>query len=223
MLVLGLSLSKEFDDQLTHERLRKFAEENFEPRYFGLNDSQFGFWFNLGENWPRGQLSALAMCSEVCDPGAWEKLFNEPNLTKYYSPSVEGIDYPAVAVQKAFHDDTKGKLFLKINDGNKTKTNNETSFKITNLPEPEKVTILRDGKIFKDFSVQPSEVVIKTNVGSHEFEIDTGYFLSKKDSSKLSVKVSEDNLKNVSNSKKSSGSTSRLLISSLYKKPCSCC
>jgi len=37
------------------------------------------------------------------------------------------------------------------------------------------------------------------------------------------VKVSEDNLKNVSNPKRSSGSTSRLLISSLYKKPCSCC
>ena len=223
MFALGLTASKEFDDQITYERLSKHAEENFEPRYFGLNDSQFGFWFNLGENWPRGQLSALAMCAEVCDPGAWEKLFNEPNLTKYYSPSVEGIDYPAVAVQMAFHDDDKGKLFLKINDGNKTKTNNETSFKITNLPEPEKVTILRDGKIYKDFSVQSSEVVVKTNVGSHEFEIDTGYFLSKKDSSKLSLKVNEDNLKNVSNSKKSSGSTSRLLISSLYKKPCSCC
>ena len=82
---------------------------------------------------------------------------------------------------------------------------------------------MKDGKIYKDFSVQSSEVVVKTNVGSHEFEIDTRYFLSKKDSSKLSLKVNEDNLKNVSNSKKSSGSTSRLLISSLYKKPCSCC
>ena len=71
MLALGLSISKEFDDQITYERLRNFAEENFEPQYFGLNDSQFGFWFNLGENWPRGQLSALAMCAEVCDPGAW--------------------------------------------------------------------------------------------------------------------------------------------------------
>ena len=38
-----------------------------------------------------------------------------------------------------------------------------------------------------------------------------------------SVKVNEENLKNVSNPKKSSGSTSKLLISSLYKKPCSCC
>ena len=114
MFALGLTVSKEFDDQITYERLSKYAEENFEPRYFGLNDSQFGFWFNLGENWPRGQLSALAMCAEVCDPGAWEKLFNEPNLTKYYSPSVEGIDFPAVSVQKAFHDDSKGKLFLKV-------------------------------------------------------------------------------------------------------------
>ena len=35
MLALGLSISKEFDDQITYERLRNFAEENFEPRYFG--------------------------------------------------------------------------------------------------------------------------------------------------------------------------------------------
>ena len=131
--------------------------------------------------------------------------------------------YPAVAVQKAIHDDTKGKLFVKINDGNKTKTNTETSFKITNLPEPEKVTILRNGKIFKNFTIESSEIVINTNVGSYEFEIDTGYFLSKEDSSKLSLKINQGNSKNVSNSKKSSGSTSRLLISSLYKKPCSCC
>ena len=111
---------------LSEETYFDFGSYDFffdQPRYFGLNDSQFGFWFNLGENWPRGQLSALAMCAEVCDPGAWEKLFNEPNLTKYYSPSVEGIDFPEVSVQKAFHDDSKGKLFLKISDGNKTKTN----------------------------------------------------------------------------------------------------
>ena len=30
MFALGLTMSKEFDDQITHERLRKYAEENFE-------------------------------------------------------------------------------------------------------------------------------------------------------------------------------------------------
>ena len=85
------------------------------------------------------------------------------------------------------------------------------------------MTILRNGKIFKNFTIESSEIVINTNVGSYEFEIDTRYFLSKEDSSKLSLKNNQGNSKNVSNSKKSSGSTSRLLISSLYKKPCSCC
>ena len=98
MFALGLTMSKEFDDQITHERLRKYAEENFEPQFFGVNDSQFGFWFNLGEKWPRGQLSALAMCAEVCEPEAWESLFNKPNLTKFYSPSIEGVEFPSVSV-----------------------------------------------------------------------------------------------------------------------------
>ena len=79
------------------------------------------------------------------------------------------------------------------------------------------------GDTDKDFTVQSSEILINTKVGSNEFEIETGYFLSKEDSSKLSLKINEENLKNVSNPKKSGGSTSRLLISSLYKKPCSCC
>ena len=97
--------------------------------------------------------------------------------------------------------------------------------KLSSFFEPENVErcSLRNGKIFKDFTVQSSEILINTKVGSNEFEIDTGYFLSKEDSSKLSLKINEENLKNVSNPKKSGGSTSRLLISSLYKKPCSCC
>ena len=134
MFALGLTMSKEFDDQITHERLRKYAEENFEPQFFGINDSQFGFWFNLGEKWPRGQLSALAMCAEVCEPEAWESLFNKPNLTKFYSPSIEGVDFPSVSIEKAFHDDRKGKLHFSISDGDKTKTNKTVSYTHLTLP-----------------------------------------------------------------------------------------
>ena len=32
MFALGLTVSREFGDLVTYERLRKYAEENFEPR-----------------------------------------------------------------------------------------------------------------------------------------------------------------------------------------------
>ena len=223
MFALGLTMSKEFDDQITHERLRKYAEENFEPQFFGINDSQFGFWFNLGEKWPRGQLSALAMCTEVCEPDAWESLFNKPNLTKFYSPSIEGVDFPSVSIEKAFHDDRKGKLHFSISDGDKTKTNKKTNIEVFNLPDAKEITVLCDGKKFNEYKIlDNSRISINTQVRKHSFEIDTGYYLSEQEEQVFNKKLKETKGGDISRSKHSSSSTSRLVLPSSLNK-CSCC
>ena len=223
MFALGLTMSKEFDDQITHERLRKYAEENFEPQFFGINDSQFGFWFNLGEKWPRGQLSALAMCAEVCEPEAWESLFNKPNLTKFYSPSIEGVDFPSVSIEKAFHDDRKGKLHFSISDGDKTKTNRKTNIEVFNLPDAKEITVLCDGMKFNEYKIlDNSRISINTQVRKHSFEIDTGYYLSEQEEQVFNKKLKETKGGDISRSKHSSDSTSRLVLPSSLNK-CSCC
>ena len=223
MFALGLTMSKEFDDQITHERLRKYAEENFEPQFFGTNDSQFGFWFNLGEKWPRGQLSALAMCAEVCEPEAWESLFNKPNLTKFYSPSIEGVDFPSVSIEKAFHDDRKGKLHFSISDGDKTKTNKKTNIEVFNLPDANEITVLCDGMKFNEYKIlDNSRISINTQVRKHSFEIDTGYYLSEQEEQVFNKKLKETKSEDIPNSNHSSGPTSRLILPSSLNK-CSCC
>ena len=223
MFALGLTMSKEFDDQITHERLRKYAEENFEPQFFGTNDSQFGFWFNLGEKWPRGQLSALAMCAEVCEPEAWESLFNKPNLTKFYSPSIKGVDFPSVFIEKAFHDDRKGKLHFSISDGDKTKTNKKTNIEVFNLPDAKEITVLCDGKKFNEYKIlDNSRISINTQVRKHSFEIDTGYYLSEQEEQVFNKKLKETKSEDIPNSNHSSGPTSRLILPSSLNK-CSCC
>ena len=223
MFALGLTMSKEFDDQITHERLRKYAEENFEPQFFGTNDSQFGFWFNLGEKWPRGQLSALAMCAEVCEPEAWESLFNKPNLTKFYSPSIEGVDFPSVSIEKAFHDDRKGKLHFSISDGDKTKTNKKTNIEVFNLPDANEITVLCDGMKFNEYKIlDNSRISINTQVRKHSFEIDTGYYLSEQEEQVFNKKLKETKSEDIPNSNYSSGPTSRLILPSSLNK-CSCC
>ena len=219
MFALGLTMSKEFDDQITHERLRKYAEENFEPQFFGVNDSQFGFWFNLGEKWPRGQLSALAMCAEVCEPEAWESLFNKPNLTKFYSPSIEGVDFPSVSIEKAFHDDRKGKLHFSISDGDKTKTNKKTNIEVFNLPDAKEITVLCDGKKFNEYKIlDNSRISINTQVRKHSFEIDTGYYLSEQEEHVFNKKLKETKSEDIPNSNHSSGPTSRLILPSSLNK-----
>ena len=223
MFALGLTMSKEFDDQITHERLRKYAEENFEPQFFGINDSQFGFWFNLGEKWPRGQLSALAMCAEVCEPEAWESLFNKPNLTKFYSPSIEGVDFPSISIEKAFHDDRKGKLHFSISDGDKTKTNKKTNIEVFNLPDANEITVLCDGMKFNEYKIlDNSRISINTQVRKHSFEIDTGYYLSEQEEQVFNKKLKETKSEDIPNSNHSSGPTSRLILPSSLNK-CSCC
>ena len=223
MFALGLTMSKEFDDQITHERLRKYAEENFEPQFFGTNDSQFGFWFNLGEKWPRGQLSALAMCAEVCEPEAWESLFNKPNLTKFYSPSIKGVDFPSVFIDKAFHDDRKGKLHFSISDGDKTKTNKKTNIEVFNLPDANEITVLCDGMKFNEYKIlDNSRISINTQVRKHSFEIDTGYYLSEQEEQVFNKKLKETKSEDIPNSNHSSGPTSRLILPSSLNK-CSCC
>ena len=223
MFALGLTMSKEFDDQITHERLRKYAEENFEPQYFGLNDSQFGFWFNLGEKWPRGQLSALAMCAEVCEPEAWEGLFNKPNLTKFYSPSIQGVDFRSVFIEKAFHEDQRGKLHFSIADGDKTKTNEKTEIEVFNLPDANKVLVFCDGKEFNNYDiVDTTKISIKTDVRKHNFEIDTGYHLSKEEEQVLNKKLKESKGQDKNVPRNSSGLTSRLVIPTSLN-TCSCC
>jgi len=223
MFALGLTMSKEFDDQITHERLRKYAEENFEPQFFGTNDSQFGFWFNLGEKWPRGQLSALAMCAEVCEPEAWESLFNKPNLTKFYSPSIKGVDFPSVFIEKAFHDDRKGKLHFSISDGDKTKTNKKTNIEVFNLPDANEITVLCDGMKFNEYKIlDNSRISINTQVRKHSFEIDTGYYLSEQEEQVFNKKLKETKSEDIPNSNHSSGPTSRLILPSSLNK-CSCC
>ena len=223
MFALGLTMSKEFDDQITHERLRKYAEENFEPQFFGTNDSQFGFWFNLGEKWPRGQLSALAMCAEVCEPEAWESLFNKPNLTKFYSPSIESVDFPSVSIEKAFHDDRKGKLHFSISDGDKTKTNKKTNIEVFNLPDANEITVLCDGMKFNEYKIlDNSRISINTQVRKHSFEIDTGYYLSEQEEQVFNKKLKETKSEDIPNSNHSSGPTSRLILPSSLNK-CSCC
>ena len=174
MLAVGLVVSREFGDYATEKRLRDYAERNFEPRWFG--DGEFGFWFGFGESWPRGQLSALAMMSEVGPSGSWRKLFTEPNLGKFDEPRVEGVDYPTLGVNQAFNDLGRGVLRLSVFAGDAGRKGEQTSFVVTALPSSEGVRVLRDGAQYDQWRATTADSIeITTTVGAHSFEVVTGY------------------------------------------------
>ena len=173
-IALGLACAKEFGDFTVENRLRAVAEEYFEPKWFGKNNRHFGYHFNLNEAWPRGQWSALAMMSEVGKKGAWSDLFRNPNLEKFDAPTLSGVDFPDLMVSCAFNKKQQGTLHLKFNTNQLTKTEKDTSVKISNLPDPNVIKIKRDGYLYHSWQVSGrNEIELKTTYCKTSFEIYT--------------------------------------------------
>src|SRR5207247_4011961 len=76
---------------------------SLEP-HLDRSTGEFSWGFGLGEPVPRGQLNGVIMMARVGDHGAWARLFNAPNLTKFEEPTVVWVDYPAVGISQAWVD-----------------------------------------------------------------------------------------------------------------------
>ena len=175
-LALGLACAKEFGDLIVESRLKAFAEENFEPRWFGKDNMYFGHFFNLKENWPRGQWAALAMMSEVGEKGAWSNLFRNPNLEKFGAPTLSGVDFPDLMVSSAYNNKRDGTLYIALTSQALGKLNKRTSIKISNLPDPNLIKIKRDGATYDSWRInQKNEIELDTTYSTTNFQIYTGW------------------------------------------------
>ena len=103
----GLVMAKALGDSVAAERLSAAAEQQSEPRWFGEDMDKFGWWFNNGEPWPRGQGCAQQMISEIGE-GNWIDAFKVKHLDKYSAPTLEGVDYPNLGV------DTAGCIYAQV-------------------------------------------------------------------------------------------------------------
>jgi hypothetical protein len=167
------TLAREFGDSVVEKKLRDHAEVAFEPRAFGDEDREFGYWFNLDEDHPRGQLSALAMCADIGEPGAWWRVFNEPNLTKFDEPTVVGVDYPSVGLSKAWNDPERGVLLVDCHAGSSSSRGSTTRFRVENL-QAASVQIRCDDETFEHWRpIDERTIEIEIDIDDHSFEITT--------------------------------------------------
>jgi Linalool dehydratase/isomerase len=105
-------VSREMADETAYKKLSAAAEDQFEPKFFGQDAANFGWWFNLDGKFPRGQQSALMMVSQVGKPGEWSRAFTNPHRAKFNAPTVEGVDFPAMGIHQAWNDPATGTLNL---------------------------------------------------------------------------------------------------------------
>ena len=164
------------DRLLVSTELRTVLEIMVEGKEFG--DGEFGFFSHLGEEWPRGQSSALYICSEVMSPGAWHRAFNaEDWKARFSEPTVSGVDFPTVGIAAAWNDLKTGELTVKTAAAAPSKEGDSTSFKLTTLDECNlgALTAICDGEAFTDFTISDGEVTVDTTVASHSFVFSLGF------------------------------------------------
>ncbi len=172
-LSVGLLVAQDLGDETTAKRLRQYAEDHFDPRWFGGEDDRFGWWFGTDEAWPRGQLSALQMVCEAAGPGAWSRAFCQPDRGKFDAPTVEGVDYPSLAIRRAWNDADAGVLHVGTCVGTPSRAGAATTFRITQLPDPTDVSIRCDGAAFPRWrAVADDAIEVETDIATHEFRID---------------------------------------------------
>jgi hypothetical protein len=169
-LCLGLVLARELGDSVTHARLAQFAEDTFEPAFFGEDGGDFGWWFGFGERWPRGQLTALLAMLDAGEPGGWRRLFTAPNLTKFNEPTVVGVDFPSLGLSRAVYE--AGELHLRTYAATPAHAGRPTSFRIENLTVPQAIRVRCDGSELQDWKVAgPGVVEVQLDVGDHDLRI----------------------------------------------------
>jgi hypothetical protein len=139
-----LQLAGEFADEQTKKRLWDAAESHIEPTW-DRGRGEFTLGLKLNEPHPRGQWNARMMAGWVCTQGAWSRIFNEPNFSKFDEPTIEGVDFPRIALSEANWDGNA--LHLAAHPQNDQARGTVTAARLTNIGSTQGwVLIQPDGK-----------------------------------------------------------------------------
>jgi len=172
MLATALLMARELGDATTEARLRQVVDTQFESRFFGSERDRFAFWSAKDGQWPQGQVNATLMLTECGPPGAWWRLFNEPNRTMHAEPTVRGIDYPNLGVRRAKNDMARGVLDIETTAATPSRRCTATTFTVDRLPDPGGTSIIADGEEFTRWRVTGADAIeIETDVAPHHFRI----------------------------------------------------
>ena len=169
-------MALEFGDDTTARRIKRALSKRSEPRWFGADDDEFGYFFNYGEAWPRGQESALLMVADFMEEGAWSGAFKSLERDRFNAPTVCNVDFPRLGIDEAFNDPEQATLKIRTYVGSSSAGGERTTFRVTGLPSACDIKMLRDGRPYQGWQViDDSSIKVDTSIKRHRFEIVTGY------------------------------------------------
>ncbi len=116
------------------------------------------------------------MVSEVGQGGDWTRAFEASHMDKFDAPTVEGIDFPSMGVRQAWNDVTSGTLYVGTYAVTPDRRGLSTTWRVTNLPNPDDVFVICDGEPFDRVTVEgPGTIRIESDIDSHQYQIFTDY------------------------------------------------
>jgi hypothetical protein len=167
-----LWMAHEVGDSATEDRIRDFAASEYQPRFLGDDNDRFAFWFGYDSTWPRGQLNATVMLAESGSPGAWWRVFNEPNLAPASEPALRGVDYPNVGIRRAQNDMAQGLLTVETTAGTPSRRGEPTSFTVHQIPSPAAASVSVDGQDSAGWEVTGGDSIrLDLNIGDHQIRV----------------------------------------------------
>jgi hypothetical protein len=180
-LTVAYLLAREYGDHTTARRVGAKLARIENARFFdgagGDDRDEYGHFFSYGEPWPRGQESALYVLKHLLEgEGDWWRAFNETDREKFDAPTVTDCDYPKLGFSVARNEPARGVLLLESYAATSSARGGATRFSVRNLPDPAAVRVLRDGGEHGAWRVTgPAAIEIETTIGTHGYEIFTGY------------------------------------------------
>lgn len=181
MLSIACLLAREFGDTTTERRVGRKLHKLENGRFFdgagGDAEDEFGYYFRYGEDWPRGQESALLMLRDLLDgEGDWWRSCNEYDTEKFTAPTVEGVQYPSLGLSAAWNDQASGNLNLSTFAASRNSQGASTSFRVTGLPDSASVSVVRGGEKYENWrALDQNTIEVETDIAEHDFCIHTGF------------------------------------------------
>ena len=106
------------------------------------------------------------MMIECAPPGAWSRVFTEPNTKMYDEPTVHGVDYPLIGIRRTHHDSVRrGILEVDTYAATPSRRGTPTTFTVDNLPHDATISLQVDSRPHATWRrIQPDAVEIDLDI-----------------------------------------------------------
>jgi hypothetical protein len=162
----ALWLAREWGLDAIESALSDAIDAQYQPT-FDTATGEFTWGFELDEDYPRGQYNGTMAAAQVATRDGWWRLANELPGSRFTDPTVEGVDFPTLSLDRAWWDPSRAVLTIGTTPMTDAVVGRPTTFRVVNLDEPARWTVTTDAPGALSLSVVERGVEIATVVGRH--------------------------------------------------------